>query len=59
VEWLEECLARRWQPDERRLERSLDALVEAIGRKGGQRRARPYVEAQLRRLRRRLRPTLS
>ena len=53
VEWLEECLARGWQPDERRLERSLLRLAEAIGREGGQRRARPYLDAQLRRLRRR------
>ncbi len=56
VEWLEECLGRGWRPDERRLERSLSALVDAIARNGGQRRARPYVDAQLRRLRRRLRP---
>lgn len=55
VEWLEECLGRGWQPDEGRLERSLSALVDAIARNGGQRRARPYVDAQLRRLRRRLR----
>ena len=56
VEWLEECLARGWQPDEPRLERSLVRLVEAIGRAGGQRRARPYLDAQLRRLRRRTAP---
>ncbi|MFP5369864.1 MAG: HNH endonuclease [Actinomycetes bacterium] len=56
VEWLEECLGRGWQPDERRLERTLSALAEAIARNGGQRRARPYVDAQLRRLRRRLGP---
>jgi hypothetical protein len=53
VEWLEECLARGWRPDERRLELSLGRLTEAIGREGGQRRARPYLDAQLRRLRRR------
>ena len=53
VEWLVECLARGWHPDERRLERSLVRLAEAIGREGGQRRARPYLDAQLRRLRRR------
>ena len=53
VAWLEECLARGWQPDERRLERSLVRLAEAIGRAGGQRRARPYLDGQLRRLRRR------
>jgi hypothetical protein len=56
VDWLEECLGRGWAPDERRLERSLSALVEAIARNGGQRRARPYLDAQLRRLRRRAAP---
>ncbi len=59
VEWLEECLGRGWQPDEQRLEQSLNALADAIVRNGGQRRARPYVDAQLRRLRRRLRPAPS
>jgi 5-methylcytosine-specific restriction endonuclease McrA len=53
VEWLEECLRRGWQPDEARLARTLRLLVEAIAREGGQRRARPYLDAQLRRLRRR------
>ena len=52
VEWLEECLGRGWCPDGKRLERSLSRLAEAIGRAGGQRRARPYLDAQLRRLRR-------
>jgi 5-methylcytosine-specific restriction endonuclease McrA len=53
VEWLEECLRRGWQPDEQRLTRSLTALTATITRVGGQRRARPYLDAQLRRLRRR------
>lgn len=53
VEWLDECRRRGWEPDEQRLARALDALVAAIAREGGQRRARPYLEAQLRRLRRR------
>ena len=53
VEWLEECLRRGWNPDEVRLGRSLDALAQVIAREGGQRRARPYLDAQLRRLRRR------
>ena len=53
VEWLEECLRRGWAPDEARLGRSLGALAEVIAREGGQRRARPYLDAQLRRLRRR------
>jgi hypothetical protein len=53
VEWLEECLRRGWGADEARLARSLGSLAAAIERNGGQRRARPYLDAQLRRLRRR------
>ncbi|MDT0276962.1 HNH endonuclease [Blastococcus goldschmidtiae] len=53
VEWLEECLRRGWAPDEARLARSLAALAAVIAREGGQRRARPHLDAQLRRLRRR------
>jgi hypothetical protein len=53
VEWLEECERRGWAPDAARLARSLDALAGAIAREGGQRRARPYLDAQQRRLRRR------
>jgi hypothetical protein len=52
VEWLEECRGRGWQPDEGRLGRALASLDEAIAARGGQRRARPYLEGQLRRLRR-------
>ena len=53
VEWLEECRGRGWQPDEARLARVLGDLALAIDERGGQRRARPYLDAQLRRLRRR------
>lgn len=53
VEWLEECRRRGWDADEPRLARALQALREDIAREGGQRRARPYLDAQLRRLRRR------
>jgi hypothetical protein len=53
VEWLEECLRRGWPADEQRLRRVLTGLAEAIAARGGQRRARPYLDAQLRRLRRR------
>jgi hypothetical protein len=53
VEWLEECLRRGWEPDEPRLARTLALLLAAIAREGGQRRARPYLHAQLRRMRRR------
>jgi hypothetical protein len=53
VDWLEECERRGWRPDEARLVRALTGLAGAILREGGQRRARPYLDAQLRRLRRR------
>ncbi|MCF6745665.1 HNH endonuclease [Blastococcus sp. KM273128] len=52
VEWLEECRRRGWPADGERLARALDDLAAAILRTGGQRRARPYLDAQLRRLRR-------
>jgi hypothetical protein len=53
VEWLEECERRGWHPDGARLIRVLVSLAAAIAERGGQRRARPYLDAQLRRLRRR------
>lgn len=53
VEWLDECERRGWVPDAARLERVLTALGAAIDARGGQRRARPHLAAQLRRLRRR------
>ena len=53
VEWLEECQRRGWHPDGPRLTRVLVSLAAAISERGGQRRARPYLDAQLRRLRRR------
>ncbi|MCW2537371.1 MAG: putative Restriction endonuclease, partial [Modestobacter sp.] len=52
VQWLAECRGRGWTPDETRLTRALESLAAAIARRGGQRRARPYLDAQLRRLRR-------
>lgn len=53
VEWLEECERRGWEPDAATVERSLTALLDAIARRGGNRRARLYAEAQRRRLLRR------
>jgi hypothetical protein len=50
VAWLEECERRGLSPDRASIERSLHALDRAIGERGGQRRARPYLAAQLRRL---------
>ena len=54
VEWLEECLRRGWEPDEERAGPQPGRTAAAIVRDGGQRRARPYLDAQLRRLRRRV-----
>ena len=51
--WFEECLGRGLAPDLDRLLGTLTALEAAIERRGGQRRARPYLDHELRRLRRR------
>lgn len=51
VEWLDECERRGWHPDVPRLERVLESLQLAIRERGGQRRARPQLDGQLRRLR--------
>ena len=48
--WLEECEGRGWAPDRAAVVASLRALQEAIARRGGMRRARAYVDSQLRRL---------
>lgn len=53
VDWLEECERRGWSPDVPRLERVLVALDAAIAERGGQRKARPQLASQLRRLRKR------
>lgn len=53
AEWLEECERRGWQPDRDVLVHALESLERAIAERGGQRRARPYLASQLRRLRRR------
>lgn len=50
VAWLGECERRGLSPDRAAIERSLRALERAIAQRGGQRRARPYLAAQLRRL---------
>lgn len=52
ADWLVECAARGWSPDHGLLTAHLGALRSAIAARGGQRRARPYVDAQLRRLER-------
>ena len=52
-EWIDECERRGWQPNREAIVRVLEALSVAMVERGGQRRARPYVATQLRRLRRR------
>jgi hypothetical protein len=51
-EWADECERRGWPVDRARLVRTLETLAAAIAQRGGQRRARPWLSAQLRRLRR-------
>lgn len=50
VDWMAACRARGWEPDERLVVDRLRALDGAMRTRGGARRARPYVERQLRRL---------
>lgn len=49
-DWFDECERRGWDPDRGAIVRALRSLDAAIAERGGQRRARPYVAAQLRRL---------
>ena len=51
-DWADECERRGWPVDRARLVRTLEDLTTAIARRGGQRRARPWLAGQLRRLRR-------
>lgn len=48
--WLADCEARGLAPNREVVERTLLALRDAIGVRGGARRARPYLDGQLRRL---------
>lgn len=50
VDWLGECERRGWRPDVDAVAGALRSLEHAITERGGQRRARPYLAAQLRRL---------
>ena len=50
-DWADECERRGWPVDRERLVRTLEALQLAIVERGGQRRARPWLASQLRRLR--------
>ena len=49
-DWTDECERRGWPVDRGRLVRTLEDLTAAIARRGGQRRAQPWLAAQLRRL---------
>jgi hypothetical protein len=49
-EWFDECERRGWRPNLATVVGALLALDDAIARRGGQRRARPYVASQLCRL---------
>lgn len=53
ADWLDECEAMGWEPNPAAIVAALERLEAAIVRRGGQRRARPYVTSQLRRLRNR------
>jgi hypothetical protein len=50
AEWFVECERRGWKPNLEALVGVLRDLDAAIAARGGQRRARPYLAAQLRRL---------
>jgi hypothetical protein len=52
-EYADECEGLGRDPDVDRIVRVLHSLQAAIGERGGQRRARPYIATQLRRLQRR------
>ena len=49
-EWFDECERRGWNPNRQVIVRALQSLSETIVERGGQRRARPYIASQLRRL---------
>ena len=50
ADWADECERLGWPVDRERLVRTLRELADAIARRGGQRRARSQITAQLRRL---------
>lgn len=53
AEWIDECEGLGRTPDAATIVAALERLEAAIERRGGQRRARPYVASQLRRLHKR------
>jgi len=50
ADWIDECQRRGWRPDVTTVHASLHRLEAAISERGGQRRARPYIASQRRRL---------
>ena len=48
--WAQECRGRGWEPDLSRVTRALALLDRAVAERGGQRRARVYIDQQQRRL---------
>lgn len=52
AEWAAECDRRGWDPKIPVIIATLESLQVRIAEVGGQRRARPYVASQLRRLQR-------
>ena len=50
ADWIAECARRGWDPDVAAVAGTLAALERAIAERGGQRRARPYLAAQRRRV---------
>ncbi len=53
ADWITECEGLGWEPDVATIVAALERLEAAVERRGGQRRSRPYVASQLRRLRKR------
>lgn len=52
AEWVDECQRRGWAPNIDLIIRTLQLLQSRIQRDGGMRRARKYLDSQLRRFRR-------
>ncbi len=50
LDWLADCEQRGLSPNRAAIRASLERLDRAIAERGGQRRARPYLAGQLRRL---------
>ncbi|WP_043602357.1 HNH endonuclease [Cellulomonas carbonis] len=51
ADWADECARRGWPVDLELVRTALERLEEAVERRGGARRARPYLRGQLRRVR--------